>query len=45
MKEKEDEQKNESDCFVLNEELNSNDPPFWEKRFGLNQLLGSKVKG
>ena len=38
MKEKEDEQKNESECFVSTEEiLNANDPPFWEKRFGFNR--------
>ena len=33
MKEKEDEAENEN--FVLTEELNANDPPFWEKRFRL----------
>ena len=38
MKEKEDEQKIESECFVSNEEiLKANDPPFWEKRFGFNR--------
>ena len=38
MKEKEDDQKNESDCFVSTEDiLNANDPPFWEKRFGFSR--------
>ena len=49
MKEKDEEAKNESDCFVV-EELNANDPPFWESVLDLSGLiktidLCSKFKG
>ena len=50
MKEKDEEAKNESDCFVVVEELNANDPPFWESVLDLSGLiktidLCSKFKG
>ena len=43
---KEDEKKDESNYFIIDDDLNANDPPFWEKRFGLNRMtfgLRSKV--
>ena len=35
---KDDKTKDESNCFIIDDDLDANDPPFWEKRFGLSRM-------